>query len=173
MHSSLIIFTATLLSLHLPSSTSPNWPLPNSWPRISSSGSISHWSVGIRKQVVKKNIVQLQNFQQTYHKNLFSELLLHCSEHIWVKTTRGQQKRDFQHQLMIVFSSRSVYASEHAATFWEISSLLGAAYSLSDWMPQPRYQTCQARKTHTKTESFIFLWRQRNWAADFVLLCHF
>lgn len=46
MNSSLIIFTATFLSRQLPSSTSPNWPLPISWPKVSSSGSTSHWSVG-------------------------------------------------------------------------------------------------------------------------------
>lgn len=53
MQSSLTIFTATFLSFHFPSNTSPNWPLPISWPRFSSSGSISHWSVEITKQVMK------------------------------------------------------------------------------------------------------------------------
>lgn len=46
MHSSRIIFTATFFLFHLPSNTSPNWPEPNSWPRVSSAGFISHWSVG-------------------------------------------------------------------------------------------------------------------------------
>lgn len=50
IQSSLTIFTATLCSLHVASSTSPNCPLPTSWPKVSSSGSISHWSVEISKQ---------------------------------------------------------------------------------------------------------------------------
>lgn len=44
MHPSLIIFTATFLFIHWPSSTSPNWPLPISWPRVSSLGFSSQWS---------------------------------------------------------------------------------------------------------------------------------
>lgn len=45
MHSSLIIFTATLLFLHFPAITKPNCPFPNVSSRISSSGSICHLSV--------------------------------------------------------------------------------------------------------------------------------
>lgn len=44
MHPSLIIFTATFFFFHWPSSTRPNWPLPISWPKVSSLGSSSHWS---------------------------------------------------------------------------------------------------------------------------------
>lgn len=44
MHPSLIFFTATFFFFHWPSSTSPNWPLPISWPRVSSSGCSSQWS---------------------------------------------------------------------------------------------------------------------------------
>ncbi len=113
MHSSRIIFTATLVSLNFPSSTRPNWPLPNSWPKVSSSGSTSHWSVKQQTCGDRWNKHRGSSYQRTeqmcYHSNFVqSELqpwdhkLVYYNQgyytgihpkHFSFRTTRGQQKQ--------------------------------------------------------------------------------